>query len=236
MKLSKRDRFDALQVVNEGMKKYVQQKIAEAQISDGGGGGGNIDLTDSYVSKVIGNADQITFSDGQTFQSKLDNGTLKGPKGDTGERGPQGSAGINGQDGLTTAVSVNGTTYTHVGGTITLPDYPTVPTRTSQLTNDSSFATESFVTEKIAEASLSSGEVDLSTYATIEYVNDFTGGKKQRYLTQAEYDVLSDEQKNDDSIVYNITNVNNDVNFAFNTDGDLEVTINGVTKVFTPKT
>lgn len=234
MKLSKRDRFDALQVVNEGMKKYVQQKIAEAQIS-GGGGGGNIDLTDSYVSKVIGNADQITFSDGQTFQSKLDNGTLKGPKGDTGERGPQGSAGINGQDGLTTAVSVNGTTYTHVGGTITLPDYPTVPTRTSQLTNDSSFATESFVTEKIAEASLSSGEVDLSTYATIEYVNDFTGGKKQRYLTQAEYDVLSDEQKNDDSIVYNITNVNNDVNFAFNTDGDLEVTINGVTKVFTPK-
>ena len=234
MKLSKRDRFDALQVVNEGMKKYVQQKIAEAQIS-GGGGGGNIDLTDSYVSKVIGNADQITFSDGQTFQSKLDNGTLKGPKGDTGERGPQGSAGINGQDGLTTAVSVNGTTYTHVGGTITLPDYPTVPTRTSQLTNDSSFATESFVTEKIAEASLSSGEVDLSTYATIEYVNDFTGGKKQRYLTQAEYDILSDEQKNDDSIVYNITNVNNDVNFAFNTDGDLEVTINGVTKVFTPK-
>ena len=233
MKLSKRDRFDALQVVNEGMKKYVQQKIAEAQIS-GGGGGGNIDLTDSYVSKVIGNADQITFSDGQTFQSKLDNGTLKGPKGDTGERGPQGSAGINGQDGLTTAVSVNGTTYTHVGGTITLPDYPTVPTRTSQLTNDSSFATESFVTEKIAEASLSSGEVDLSTYATIEYVNDFTGGKKQRYLTQAEYDILSDEQKNDDSIVYNITNVNNDVNFAFNTDGDLEVTINGVTKKFNP--
>lgn len=231
--MSKRDRFDSIHIANEGMKKYVQQKITEAQIS--GGGGGNIDLTDSYVSKVIGNADQITFSDGQTFQSKLDNGTLKGPKGDTGERGPQGSAGINGQDGLTTAVSVNGTTYTHVGGTITLPDYPTVPTRTSQLTNDSSFATESFVTEKIAEASLSSGEVDLSTYATIEYVNDFTGGKKQRYLTQAEYDVLSDEQKNDDSIVYNITNVNNDVNFAFNTDGDLEVTINGVTKVFTPK-
>ena len=229
--MSKRDRFDSIHIANEGMKKYVQQKITEAQIS----GGGNIDLTDSYVSKVIGNADQITFSDGQTFQSKLDNGTLKGPKGDTGERGPQGSAGINGQDGLTTAVSVNGTTYTHVGGTITLPDYPTVPTRTSQLTNDSSFATESFVTEKIAEASLSSGEVDLSTYATIEYVNDFTGGKKQRYLTQAEYDVLSDEQKNDDSIVYNITNVNNDVNFAFNTDGDLEVTINGVTKVFTPK-
>lgn len=96
--MSKRDRFDALQVVNEGMKKYVQQKIAEAQIS-GGGGGGNIDLTDSYVSKVIGNADQITFSDGQTFQNKLDNGTLKGPKGDIGERGLTGEKGDKGDQG-----------------------------------------------------------------------------------------------------------------------------------------
>ena len=44
-----------------------------------------------------------------------------GPKGDTGERGPQGPAG---QDGLTTQIRVNGTTYTQVDGLITLPDYP----------------------------------------------------------------------------------------------------------------
>ena len=73
----------------------------------------------NYVTKDTGNANQITFSDGQTFQAKLDNGTLKGDKGDTGEQGPAG------QDGLTTAISVNGNTYTHVNGTITLPNYPT---------------------------------------------------------------------------------------------------------------
>lgn len=49
----------------------------------------------------------------------------KGDKGDTGDTGPQGPAGA---DGLTTSISVNGTTYTQVSGTITLPDYPTIPT------------------------------------------------------------------------------------------------------------
>lgn len=91
---------------------------------------------------------------------------LKGDKGDAGANG------VDGRDGLTTAVSVNGNTYTHDNGTITLPNYPTVPTKTSQLTNDSSFATESYVTTKIAEASLSGGEVDLSGYATTSQVTE----------------------------------------------------------------
>lgn len=110
---------------------FVTNKIAEAQL---GGGSGTVDLS-GYVTKEIGNANQITFADGQTFQSKLDAGTLKGDKGDTGEQGPQGAQGIqgpagtNGQDGLTTAISVNGTTYAHSNGVITLPDYPsTSPT------------------------------------------------------------------------------------------------------------
>ena len=163
---------------------FVTNKIAEASL-----GGSEVDLS-GYVTKETGNASQITFSDGETFQAKLDAGTLKGPKGDTGLQGPQGiqgeqglqgpkgdkgdigpkgdkgDKGENGQDGLTTQVSVNGTTYTHTNGLITLPNYPTVPTKTSQLTNDSSFATETYVTSKIAEASLSGGEVDLSGYAT----------------------------------------------------------------------
>ena len=107
-------------------------------------------------------------------------------------------------------------------------EIPTVPTKTSQLTNDSNFissipeeyvteqelnskglATETFVTNKIAEASLSGGEVDLSGYATKDELNstiqDYTGGKKQVYLTQAEYDMLIDVDKNDSSKVYNIT-------------------------------
>ena len=113
----------------------VNKKVAS------GGTGGNVDLS-NYVTKEVGNANQITFSDGQTFQAKLDNGTLKGEKGDKGdtgvqgiqgiqgiqgERGLQGEQGIQGErgaDGLTTAISVNGNTYTHVDGVITLPNYP----------------------------------------------------------------------------------------------------------------
>lgn len=140
----------------------VNQAIDNAQI---GGGSGTVDLS-GYVTKETGNASQITFADGQTFQAKLEAGTLKGDKGDPGEQGPQGiqgeqgpqgiqgeqgpqgiqgeigpqgmqgpkgdkgdtgeqgPAGANGQDGLTTAISVNGNTYTHVDGVITLPDYP----------------------------------------------------------------------------------------------------------------
>ena len=49
----------------------------------------------------------------------------QGPAGPTGATGPQGPAG---QDGLTTSISVNGTTYTQSSGLITLPNYPTVPT------------------------------------------------------------------------------------------------------------
>lgn len=158
----------------------VNQAIDNAQI---GGGSGTVDLS-GYVTKETGNASQITFADGQTFQAKLEAGTLKGdkgdpgekgadgaqgpkgdkgdpgeqgpqgiqgeqgpqgiqgeqgpqgiqgeigpqgmqgPKGDKGDTGEQGPAGANGQDGLTTAISVNGNTYTHVDGVITLPDYP----------------------------------------------------------------------------------------------------------------
>lgn len=98
---------------------YVTNKIAEAALS-----GGDVDLS-GYVTKETGNANQITFADGQTFQAKLEAGTLKGDKGDHGEQGPQGPAGANGADGLTTAISVNGSTYTQVDGIITLPNYST---------------------------------------------------------------------------------------------------------------
>lgn len=46
-----------------------------------------------------------------------------------------------------------------------------IPTKTSQLANDNMFATESFVTNKIAEAELSGGDVDLSGYATKDELN-----------------------------------------------------------------
>ena len=52
----------------------------------------------------------------------------KGPKGDTGAIGPQGPQGPAGADGLTTSITVNGTTYTQSSGNITLPNYPSAPT------------------------------------------------------------------------------------------------------------
>ena len=47
----------------------------------------------------------------------------------------------------------------------TMDDIPNVPTKTSQLINDSNFVTDSVVDEKISNAQLSGGEVDLSSYA-----------------------------------------------------------------------
>lgn len=91
--MAKKDQFDALQIVNENIKLYVKEKITEAQIS-----GGQVDLS-NYVTKTNGNANQITFSDGQTFQEKLNTGTLKGPKGDTGAIGPKGDTGAQGLKG-----------------------------------------------------------------------------------------------------------------------------------------
>ena len=44
-----------------------------------------------------------------------------------------------------------------------------------------------------------------SDYATNSYVNEMLGGKKLVYLTQAEYDILTEEEKNNVDIVYNIT-------------------------------
>ena len=99
----------------------------------------------NYIHPSTHKADMVVFEDGETFQNKLDKGTLKGDKGDTGSQGlngdkgdtgatgPTGPAGANGKDGLTTSVTVNGTKYSHSNGNITLPSYPT---KISELQND----------------------------------------------------------------------------------------------------
>ncbi len=47
--------------------------------------------------------------------------------------------------------------------------------------------------------------VDAKISNTNSYVNEMLGGKKLVYLTQAEYDILTEEEKNNVDIVYNIT-------------------------------
>lgn len=53
-------------------------------------------------------ASQVKFSDGKTFQQKLDEGTLKGEKGDTGAAGPKGDAGEQGPAGTAGAKGEKG--------------------------------------------------------------------------------------------------------------------------------
>ena len=107
--------------------------------------------------------------------------------------------GEKGEDGLTTSISVNGETYTHVDGNIKLPDYPSIK----------GLATENYVKSEIAKAQLGDedNEIDLSSYATkddlntkadktelptkiSELINDtnFISGIPSEYITELELD------------------------------------------------
>lgn len=64
-------------------------------------------------------ASQVKFTDGKTFQQKLDEGTLKGEKGDTGAQGPKGDAGEQGPAGAAGAKGEKGAKITSIELTIT---------------------------------------------------------------------------------------------------------------------
>lgn len=53
-------------------------------------------------------AELVYFADGQTFQDKLDNGTLKGPVGATGPQGQKGATGPAGAQGPAGAIGPQG--------------------------------------------------------------------------------------------------------------------------------
>ena len=142
---------------------FVTDSINQASVSGG------------YVHPTTHPASMIIFTDGETFQNKLDAGTLKGPKGDkgntgaTGPKGPkgdkgdtgaQGPQGEKGSDGLTTAVKVNGQTYAHSNGLITLPNYPTVPTNLSSFTNDAGFISSTIIKSIMVVDTLPEVEVE----------------------------------------------------------------------------
>ena len=96
--------FDVDYILNKSIKKeskkieQLETKVNNIIANGGGGSGETIDLS-NYVTKETGNANQITFADGKTFQEKLDTGTLKGDKGDTGAIGPKGEQGEVGPKG-----------------------------------------------------------------------------------------------------------------------------------------
>lgn len=64
----------------------------------------NVELVGNKTLEELGikqtyTANDIAFSDGETFQQKYDSGELKGEKGDRGETGPQGIQGEKGEVG-----------------------------------------------------------------------------------------------------------------------------------------
>lgn len=61
-------------------------------------------------------ASEVSFSDGEDFQTKLDNGSLKGPKGDAGAPGANGKDGAAGAKGDTGPNLVDATTSTSLNG------------------------------------------------------------------------------------------------------------------------
>lgn len=126
---------------------YVNQKIAEASLS-----GGEVDLS-AYAT--------IEFVEQEIEKIELTPGP-QGPQGEKGDIGPQGLQGLKGDKGEVGPQGIQGPK-----GDKGEPGTTTWEGITDKPTN---LATESFVTQKIAEASLAGGDVDLSGYATIDFV------------------------------------------------------------------
>ena len=179
---------DALYITLRNDVNSILKKIENGEI--GGGGSGMTatqkeQLTTAYnhaISDAVTAIDEVNSAVAAYVEANKN--TLKGDKGDRGE------AGANGKDGLTTAISVNSKTYTQTNGTITLPNYPTVPSKTSQLTNDSNYVKS---TDNINASSLN-------------------GKKFSNPMTKQEYDSITEKDTNtiylvdDDSSVVGVPN------------------------------
>lgn len=112
----------------------------------------------------------------------------KGDTGATGPAGPQGEAGAKGEKGDTGATGATG---------------PIGPQGEKGEKGDS-VQVDDNLTSTSAINALSSNQGKLLN-EKVELVKDMLGGKALRYVTQAEYDTLSEEQKSDANIVWNIT-------------------------------
>lgn len=72
-----------------------------------------------------------------------------------------------------------------------------LPTKLSSFENDTNYATETFVTNKIAEAELGGEEVDLSGYATKDEIKDFIKEVPAEYVTETELEAKGYAKKSE---------------------------------------
>ena len=158
--------------------------------------------TESYVNQKIaeaslsgGEVDLSAYATIEFVEQEINSIELTpGPKGDKGDTGPQGLQGPKGDKGDPGTTSWND-----------LQDKPAIP-------SIEGLATESYVQEKIAEASLSGGEVDLSAYATKAELNT----KADKSHTHNELHSHSNKTVLDGITSTKVTEWNNKSNF----DGD----------------
>lgn len=174
--------MDSLDLSNYYTKAEVDDLLANTDLS--------IDMADYYDKTTIDNllAKKANVSHTHSYNDLTDKPTIPSTTNLATKKELT--------DGLATKANVSHTHDQYLTEHQDLSDYalktelPTVPTKTSQLTNDSgfiksipseyitetelsdkSYATETYVQNKIAEASLSGGEVDLSEYATKDDLN-----------------------------------------------------------------
>ena len=137
-------------------ESYVKNEIANAQLSSG-----EVDLS-GYATKeeLSGKADKIhthTIADVDNLQTTLNN------KANTSDLHSHSNKSI--LDGITSTNINNWNNKSEFSGSYNdLTDKPTIPSLDG-------YATETFVTNKIAEAQLSGGDIDLSGYATKDELN-----------------------------------------------------------------
>ena len=122
---------DVLLVENSTDTKKTTKKILLSECSKEGHTHSFNELTDKP--STLDGEDGATFTPSVDSEGNLSwsnnkgliNPTTVNIKGEQGIQGAKGAKGDKGADGLTTAISVNGNTYSHSNGTITLPNYPT---------------------------------------------------------------------------------------------------------------
>lgn len=116
-----------------------------------------------------------------------------GPKGDQGEQGIQGEVGPQGPEGLKGETGEQGPAGADGKSAF-------------EIAVDHGFEGDETAWLESLKGK-DGGSVDVSGLATkeeLQAVEDMLGGKALRYITQAEYDELPEEDKNSDAIVWNI--------------------------------
>jgi hypothetical protein len=107
-------------------------------------GGHRVTITDAEGEKSFDVLDGVDGKDGANGKDGVDG--AKGEKGDKGDKGDKGEDGADGKDGndyiLTDADK------TEITNAV-LDEIPEIPTKTSQLANDSNFVTAEYVTNAI---------------------------------------------------------------------------------------